>query len=87
MAALSLLFAARDDTIMGVIGGGFMRNHYDLLCVGAGLFSAVMAREALDRGKSVLVLERRGHIAGNIYTEEVENICLLYTSPSPRDTR
>jgi len=76
MAALSLLFAARDDTIMGVIGGGFMRNHYDLLCVGAGLFSAVMAREALDRGKSVLVLERRGHIAGNIYTEEVENIAV-----------
>lgn len=53
-----------------------MRNHYDLLCVGAGLFSAVMAREALDRGKSVLVLERRGHIAGNIYTEEVENIAV-----------
>ena len=47
---------------------------YDYLIVGAGLFGAVFAREAMDRGCSVLVVERRGHIGGNVYTEEVENI-------------
>jgi len=48
--------------------------HYDLLIVGSGLFGCVVAREALDRGKSVLVLERRDHIGGNCYTREVEGI-------------
>ena len=47
---------------------------YDYLIVGAGLFGAVFAREALDRGKSVLVIDKRDHIGGNIYTEEVEGI-------------
>lgn len=46
----------------------------DLLIVGAGLFGAVMARQALDAGKSVLVIEKRNHIGGNIYTEQVEGI-------------
>ena len=45
---------------------------YDYLIVGAGLFGAVFAREAMDRGKTCLVLDRRDHIGGNIYTEEVE---------------
>ena len=49
-------------------------RHYDVLCVGAGLFSAVVAEQALQRGKSVLVLEKRDHIAGNIYTEKVQGI-------------
>lgn len=49
-------------------------KHYDVLCVGAGLFSAVIAQKAAEAGKSVLVLERRSHIAGNIYTEKVEDI-------------
>lgn len=49
-------------------------KHYDVLCVGAGLFSAVIAQEAAEAGKSVLVLEKRSHIAGNIYTEKVEDI-------------
>lgn len=49
-------------------------KHYDVLCVGAGLFSAVIAQEAAEAGKSVLVLEKRSHIAGNIYTEKVEGI-------------
>ncbi len=48
--------------------------YYDYLVVGAGLFGAIFAREAADRGKSVLVIEKRDHIAGNIYTKEVEGI-------------
>ena len=47
---------------------------YDYLFVGAGLFSATMANEAKTRGKSCLVIEKRDHIAGNIYTENVEEI-------------
>lgn len=46
----------------------------DLLIVGAGLFGAAVAREALDRGKTVRVVERRLHIGGNCYTEEVDGI-------------
>ena len=42
---------------------------YDVLIVGAGLYGAVLARRALDAGKRVLVLEKRGHIGGNAYTE------------------
>jgi len=47
---------------------------YDYLIVGAGLFGAVFAQQAKQRGKSVLIVEKRGHIAGNVYTEEVEEI-------------
>lgn len=46
----------------------------DYLIVGAGLYGAVFAREAMDAGKSVIVLEKRGHIGGNVYTEEIEGI-------------
>ncbi len=42
---------------------------YDYLVVGAGLFGAVFAHEMNERGKSVLVIDKRDHIAGNIYTE------------------
>ena len=52
---------------------------YDYLVVGSGLYGAVLTHEALKKGKSVLVIDKRSHIAGNVYT------CLLYTSPSPRD--
>ena len=48
--------------------------HYDFLVVGAGLFGAAFARQARDAGKSVLVLDRRSHIAGNVYTEYREGI-------------
>lgn len=48
--------------------------HYDYLIVGAGLFGAVFAQRAVSAGKRVLVLEKRSHIAGNIYTEELEGI-------------
>ena len=47
---------------------------YDYLIVGAGLFGAVFAYEAGKRGKSCLVIDKRPHIAGNIYTEQVEGI-------------
>lgn len=48
--------------------------HFDFLVVGAGLFGATVAQQLYESGKSVLVIERRDHIAGNIYTEEVEGI-------------
>ena len=48
--------------------------HYDYLIVGAGLFGAVFAHEATERSKKCLVIDRRDHIGGNIYTEEVEEI-------------
>ena len=47
---------------------------YDYLIVGAGLFGAVFAREATDKGKKVLVIDKREHIAGNVYTKEIEGI-------------
>ena len=47
---------------------------YDYLIVGAGLFGAVFARQAADAGKKVLVIDKRDHIGGNIYTEEIEGI-------------
>lgn len=47
---------------------------YDFLLVGAGLFNAAFAALAREAGKSCLVVEKRSHIAGNIYTENVDNI-------------
>ena len=47
---------------------------YDYLIVGAGLFGAIFAHEAHKAGKKVLVIDKRDHIAGNIYTKEVEGI-------------
>ena len=47
---------------------------YDYLIVGAGLYGATFARYAKDSGKKVLVIDKRDHIAGNIYTENVEGI-------------
>ena len=47
---------------------------YDYLIVGAGLFGAVFAHEAKAAGKSVLVIDKRPHIAGNVYTRNVEGI-------------
>ena len=51
-----------------------MDKRYDYLIVGAGLFGAVFARQAMDSGKTCLVVERRDHIGGNIYTAQVEGI-------------
>lgn len=47
---------------------------YDYLVVGSGLFGAVFAREMTDRGKSVLVIDKRGHVGGNVYTRSVSGI-------------
>lgn len=47
---------------------------YDYLVVGTGLYGAVFAHEAKEKGKSVLVIDKRDHIAGNVYTEEIEGI-------------
>jgi UDP-galactopyranose mutase len=47
---------------------------YDYLVVGAGLFGAVFAQQCKAAGKSVLVIDKRPNIAGNVYTEEVEGI-------------
>ena len=47
---------------------------YDYLVVGAGLYGAVFAQKAKEAGKSVLVIDKRPNIAGNVYTEETEGI-------------
>ena len=47
---------------------------YDYLIVGAGLFGSIFAYEANKRGKKCLIVDKRNHIAGNIYTKEVEGI-------------
>ncbi len=47
---------------------------YDYLIVGAGLFGAVFAHEMTKNGKTCLVIEKRNHIGGNVYTENVEGI-------------
>lgn len=47
---------------------------YDYLIVGCGLFGAVFAHEAKQKGKSVLIIEKRDHIGGNIYCAEEEGI-------------
>ncbi len=47
---------------------------YDYLIVGAGLFGAVFAHEMTAKGKKCLVIDKRAHIGGNIYTEEIEGI-------------
>lgn len=47
---------------------------YDYLIIGSGLFGAVFAHEAKQAGKSVLVLERRGHVGGNVYCEQKDGI-------------
>ena len=53
---------------------GLLMSKYDYLIVGAGLFGATFAYETAKRGKRVKVIEKRDHIAGNIYTKEVDGI-------------
>ena len=47
---------------------------YDYLIVGAGLFGSIFAHEATKRGKKCLVIEKRDHIGGNCYTQNIEGI-------------
>ena len=49
-------------------------KQYDYLIVGSGLFGCVFARQALDAGKRVLVLERRAHTGGNVHCDEIDGI-------------
>lgn len=51
-----------------------MNKHYDYLIVGAGLFGAVFAHEASLKGKTCLVIDKRNHVGGNIYTENQSGI-------------
>ena len=47
---------------------------YDYLIVGSGLFGAIFAREVTDAGKKCLVIDKRDHVGGNIYSEKIEGI-------------
>ena len=47
---------------------------YDYLIVGSGLFGSTIAYRLKQKGKKVLVIEKRDHIGGNVYTEEIEGI-------------
>ena len=47
---------------------------YDYLVVGSGLYGATFAHEAKKAGKNVLVIEKRNHIKGNVYTKNIEGI-------------
>jgi UDP-galactopyranose mutase len=51
-----------------------VENMYDFVIVGSGLYGAVIAQKAKEAGKSVFVIERRPHVAGNVYTEDIEGI-------------
>lgn len=51
-----------------------MNKKYDFLIVGAGLYGSIFAQEVKKAGKTCLVIDKRGNIAGNIYTEKVEDI-------------
>ena len=53
---------------------GVSMKEYDYIIVGAGLFGATFARCAVDSGKKVFVIDKRAHIAGNVYTEQIEGI-------------
>ncbi len=48
--------------------------NYDYLIVGSGLYGATVAQKIHEVGKTVLIIEKRPHIAGNVYTEDVEGI-------------
>lgn len=51
-----------------------MNNKYDYLIVGSGLYGAVFAHEAKGKGKKCLIIDKRNHVGGNIYTKEIEGI-------------
>ncbi len=79
------LVILRDKFVFGIISKVKLKFHkkdkkedgtmkYDYLIVGSGLYGAVIAHEAKKAGKSVLVVEKRSHIGGNVYTENIEGI-------------
>lgn len=60
--------------IIKLKGVFYMTVKYDYVIVGSGLFGAVFARLLMDEGKSCLVIEKRQHTGGNIYTEDMDGI-------------
>lgn len=56
-------------------------EHYDFLVVGAGLFGAAFAQQAAEKGKRVLVIERRNHVAGNAHCDMIEGIPVYRYGP------
>ena len=58
-----------------------MKEHYDYLIVGSGLFGATFAYKAGRRGKSCLVIDRRSHLGGNVYCEDWNGINVHYYGP------
>ncbi len=64
------MYLERGYSNLGVIN----MNKYDFLIVGSGLFGAIFAFLAREKGYRCLVIEKRDHIAGNIYTEQIEGI-------------
>lgn len=59
---------------MMILVKGCVKMTYDYLIVGAGLFGSVFAREAHKQGKKVLVIDKRDHIGGSVYTKEMKGI-------------
>ena len=51
-----------------------MKEKYDYLIVGSGLYGAVCARELTDKGLKVLVIDKRPHLGGNVYNEKINGI-------------
>ena len=54
-----------------------IEDHYDYLIVGAGLFGATFAYRARQQGKKCLVIDKRPHLGGNIYCENIEGINVM----------
>lgn len=58
-----------------------LNGHYDYLIVGGGLYGATFARQATDHGKHCLIVDRRDHMGGNLYCEELEGITVHKYGP------
>lgn len=58
-----------------------MLKHYDVILVGAGLFNAVLANRLIKKNKTVLIIDKRNHIAGNCYSENRDNIDIHVYGP------
>ncbi len=54
-----------------------IEDHYDYLIVGAGLFGATFAYRARQQGKKCLVIDKRPHLGGNIYCENIEGLMYI----------
>ena len=64
----------KHDTINTFKNEKWMNTMYDYLIVGSGLYGSIFAREATDKGYKCLVVDKRDHVGGNVYTERVEGI-------------